>query len=261
MKYIRIVMYYTRMCIMREMLFRTNFIIRIITDLSWLLGTLVFLNIVTSHYETIAGWETDSLYILFGTHCIVNYLFTAFLLINGLNLGMNINSGELDQILLKPLPAGFSVSFKTVDLSGIVQVLIGIGIVWWGCKKTARTITILSFVVYLIQIICGVLIVYGMFFSLMYTAFWFKKTQGLESIHYSTYDFRSFPAEIYPLKIRFVFTLIIPLTLVANPAAKTLIFGTTIIEVTSSIATAFVWIGISSITLLRGLQRYRGSGG
>ena len=33
MKYIRIVMYYTRMCIMREMLFRTNFIIRIITDL------------------------------------------------------------------------------------------------------------------------------------------------------------------------------------------------------------------------------------
>lgn len=260
MRYVRIVMYYTKMCIMREMIFRANFIVRIFTDLSWLLGTLILLKVITEQYGTVAGWDSNALYILFGTHYIINYLLTAFLLINGLMLGRNINGGGLDQVLLKPVPSIFAVSFQIVDLSGLVQILIGAVMVWWGCKTSACTFNMLSFVVYLVQIFCGILILYGMFFSLMYTAFWFKRTQGIEGIFYSTYDFRSFPAEIYSTKTRFVFTVILPLTLVANPAAKTLIHGASLTGFVSSIAAAVVWLGISSFILSRGLRRYRGAG-
>lgn len=260
MRYVRIIIYFTRMCLMRETLFRTNFIIRIFTDLAWLFGTLVFLKIITGRYESIAGWNVNTLYILFGTHYIINYLMTAFFIINGIMLGPNINGGMLDQVLLKPVPAIFAVSFGLVDLSSFVQIFIGGVMVWWGCTTSMCEITLLSFVIYLIQIICGVLILYGMLFSLMYLAFWFRRTQGLEQIYYSTYDFRSFPAEIYPVKVRLIFTVIIPLTLVANPAAKTLVFGPSLIGLVSSITAAIVWVGISGIILSRGLWRYRGAG-
>ena len=100
---------------MREMMFRVNFVVRFLTDLSWLLGSLMLLKVLTSQYGTIAGWDSNTLYILFGTHYIINYLMTAFLLINGLILGGNINGGGLDQVLLKPLPSVFAVSFQIVD--------------------------------------------------------------------------------------------------------------------------------------------------
>lgn len=260
MRYIRIVMYYVKMCIMREMMFRVNFIVRFLTDLSWLLGSLMLLKVLTSQYKTIAGWDSNTLYILFGTHYIINYLMTAFLLINGLILSGNINGGGLDQVLLKPLPSVFAVSFQIVDLSGMVQVLMGVVMVLWGCKTSACTVTLLVFMVYIVQIICGVMILYGMFFSLMYSAFWFKRTQGIESIHYSTYDFRSFPAEVFPPKVRFVFTILIPLTVVANPAAKTLVDGVTINGLGLSLIEAAIWVCISCFILSRGLRRYRGAG-
>lgn len=260
MRYIHIIIRYVKMCVMREMMFRVNFIVRFLTDFSWLFGSLMLLKVFINQYGSVVGWNSNTLYILFGTHYIINYLMTSFLLVNGLALGGNINGGGLDQVLLKPLPSVFAVSFQIIDLSGMVQVLIGTGMVWWGCKTSACTVTLLAFMVYILQIICGVLILYGMFFSLMYSAFWFKRTQGIEDIYYSTYDFRSFPAEIFPRKVRFVFTILIPLTVVANPAAKTLVGGVTIKGLGLSVMGAAIWVSISCFILSRGLRKYRGAG-
>jgi len=220
----------------------------------------MLLKVITGSYGNVAGWDSNTLYILFGTHYIINYLLTAFLLVNGLRLGWNINGGGLDQILLKPLPTVFAVSFQIVDLSGMFQILLGIVMVWWGCKTSACTVNLLTFLVYIVQIICGVLILYGMFFSLMYLAFWFKRTQGIENIHYSTYNFRSFPAEVFPPKERFIFTILIPLTVVANPAANTLLHGVNMKGLGLSLIEATIWVYISCFILSRGLRRYRGVG-
>ncbi|WP_460644377.1 ABC transporter permease [Lacrimispora brassicae] len=260
MRYVRIVVQYTRMCIMREMLFRTNFIIRMFTDLAYFVGTLIFLKVIVQHFEFISGWDVNSLYILVGTHYIINYLMTAFFMVNGLMLGYYINEGGLDQVLLKPLPAIFAVSFRIVDISGLIQILIGVIIVWWKCSTFGYNITFYACVIYIIQIICGVLILYGMYFTLMYSSFWSRRSQGLEKIYYATYDFREYPAEIYPTKIRWLFTFIIPLTVVANPAARTLAFGPSLSGLVGSVITAIFWLGISKVILMKGLQRYRGAG-
>jgi ABC-2 type transport system permease protein len=248
------------MSIMRELTYRTNFIIRVFTDAAWLLGTLLFLEVFANNFHSILYWDTGALYILFGTHYLINTLLTAFLFVNGLLLGNYVNSGSFDSLLLLPVPTVFSISFRIVDLSGLIHILSGFAMLMWGCHLHRCHISIVSIIIYIAQVLCGVLVLYGIFFSLMYLGFWTKKTEGLENIYYATYSFREFPSEIFPYGIRLVLTFLIPMTIVANPAAKTLVLGPSVIGILSSIIGATACVGVSLTHLMFGLRKYRGAG-
>src|SRR3954454_18078213 len=100
----------------REMEYRGNFILMGLSNLAWMLLFLVLVLVLLSNVQSIAGWSLDQMLVLTGIFQVIN-ASTFLLFENNMNkLSEQLNKGELDYVLLKPLDAQFLVSTRFLSL-------------------------------------------------------------------------------------------------------------------------------------------------
>ncbi len=87
----------------------------------YMIVTVLFINILYSNVKTIAGYDKDEmLFFIFIAQLI--FIFTwMFSIRNIQDLIAEVNSGEIDLILSKPVPSLFYVSTKTIDIFSITR--------------------------------------------------------------------------------------------------------------------------------------------
>lgn len=234
-KYLAVFVTFMRNSLLREMTFRSHFVIESIASLSWPLMNLGFYKLIFLYTREIGantGWGEYEFYAFLSTTMIVNSLVQAFFMPNCEEFSELIRTGGLDFALLKPIDTQFLVSLQRVSWSSLANLLLGVGLLIVSViALTTRAespvgIPPWAFLAYPLFVICGVAILYSLMIALSAMSIWMGRNQSLYDFWFYITNFSRYPMEIYSGKwgspLRFGFTYVIPVLVVVNVPARIL---------------------------------------
>ncbi|MHB9007348.1 MAG: ABC-2 family transporter protein, partial [Limisphaerales bacterium] len=105
-----------RNSVVREMGFRTNFLLWIVVEMLWFALQVAFIAVIYQHTDRIGDWSQWQVVLLVGASHFIQQVFTGLFLSNCSNLSELVRTGRLDFLLLLPVNTRFLVSFRQVDL-------------------------------------------------------------------------------------------------------------------------------------------------
>jgi ABC-2 type transport system permease protein len=233
--YSRVFLTFARNSLIRDMTFRSNFVLDCISSLSWLLMNLGFYLIVFYHVKSIGvetGWGRNEFFVFLATTWLINSIIQAFLMPNAQEFSELIRTGGLDFALLKPIDTQFLISFRKVEWSSLSNFVLGLIILTYALFQLAsRTDPVwhwswLGLSLYFMYITCGVLLMYSLMICLAATSIWLGRNQSLYDFWFYITNFSRYPMEIYQggwgLPLWFTFTFIVPVLVVVNVPARLL---------------------------------------
>lgn len=226
---------FARNSLVRDMTFRSNFLLDCVSSVSWLLMNLGFYLIVFHHVKSIGvatGWGQNEFYVFLATTWLINSLVQAFLMPNAQEFSELIRTGGLDFALLKPIDTQFLISFRKVEWSSLSNFFLGVIILIYAMVQLSyRTDPVWSVgpglvLLYMAYILCGVVLLYSLMICLAATSIWLGRNQSLYDFWFYITNFSRYPMEIYQsgwgIPLWYAFTFIIPVLVVVNVPARLL---------------------------------------
>ncbi len=233
--YWRVFWTFARNSLVRDMTFRTNFLVECVTSMAWALMNVGFYVIVFQHAKMIGyqtGWGRYEFFVFLATTWFVNSIVQALFMPNAEQFSELIRSGNLDFALLKPIDTQFLISFQKVDwsaFSNLITAGVLLGVSLWGLTQRttgALEISPWMLVLYPFYIGCGVAIMYSVMISLASTSIWLGRNQTLYDFWFYITNFARYPMEIYNRgwgkPLWGLFTFVIPVLVVVNVPARLL---------------------------------------
>lgn len=228
--YLRVFAIFARNSLVRDMMFRTNFVIETISGLSWALMNLGLYWLIFEHVSSIGagtGWGKYEFYIFMGTTWIINSILQAFFMPNAEEFSELIRTGGLDFAMLKPIDTQFLISFRKIHWSSLASLLLGISLIALSLNYIENwTFEPVILLLYPFYVACGVTILYSLMICLAATSVWLGRNQTLYDFWFYITNFSRYPMEIYSrgwgLPLLIIFTFGIPVLVVVNVPARLL---------------------------------------
>lgn len=213
-----------RYSVTREMQFKANFLLWIVVEALWFALQLAFMSVIYGHTESIAGWTRWQVVLLVGASHFIQQLFTAFFLTNISDISEHIRTGRLDFMLLLPVNTRFLVSFRKVDLGAFVNAASAVGVMVWALRHLGHTPGAIEIASFALLCLAGIVIHYSLMILLASVAFWVVRAQSVVWGYYNLFNIARIPEGAYPQGwFRRVFTFVLPMILVSNVPAQTLL--------------------------------------
>lgn len=223
--YFGVFLTFARNSLIRDMTFRTNFIIEVISSMSWMIMNLGFYTLVYQFTPNIAAWGKYEFFVFIATTMFVNSLVQAFFMPNMQELSELVRTGGMDFALLKPIDTQFLISLRRVNWSSLGNFFVALLLLTYSLPRIEDLqLTIWQFVLYPIYIVLGVFILYSVMITLAATSIWLGRNQSLYDFWFYITNFSRYPMEIYKGKwgtpLKDVFTFVIPILVVINVPAR-----------------------------------------
>jgi ABC-2 type transport system permease protein len=233
--YFSVFVTFAKNSLIRDMTFRSNFVLDCVSSLSWLLMNLGFYLIVFWHVRTIGvgtGWGPNEFYVFLATTWLINSIVQAFLMPNAHEFSELIRTGGLDFALLKPIDTQFLISFRRVEWSSLSNFFLGLLILGYAMFRLSGRLEPpwspgwVSVLLYIVFIACGVAMLYSLIICLAATSIWLGRNQSLYDFWFYITNFSRYPMEIYQsgwgLPLWYLFTFFVPVLVVVNVPARLL---------------------------------------
>ncbi|HBZ84390.1 MAG TPA: hypothetical protein DEO44_01460 [Verrucomicrobia subdivision 6 bacterium] len=241
----------------RELAFRANFFVWVIVELSWFVLQLAFVDVVYQHVDSIAGWSRPQMIVLVATNQLIQQIFTAFLMPGLVKLPELVRDGKLDFVLLKPAPPQFLISTSQLEIGPLANALIAMAVVVFALQELQITPSLPSILLYGLLILAGLLTHYALLLSLVSLTFWIVQAESVLLGYYSIFQVARLPREAATGWFRIFFTFALPLLLVANIPAATLLHGFQILPILLFLLTCLTAALFASLFFHLGLRRYQ----
>ena len=142
---------------------------------------------------------------------------------NDPNIGrivQHIRKGTLDLILTKPVDSQFYISFRHIVFWPITDVLLGLGLVWYGGHLMGLAFSFSNLLWFLLMFLAALVTLYAIWMLLMTMSFWFVKVENLTFLFSSLFETARFPVNVYKGLLRIFLTYIFPVAVLTTfPAA------------------------------------------
>jgi ABC-2 type transport system permease protein len=214
--------------LVREMQFRGNFVIELLTHAFWFTMQVVLFRVIFGNVSTVNGWSRGEYFGFMATAMILNALMEAFFVPNLANLSEMVRTGGLDFALLKPIDTQFLVSFEKLDLGAFVQLLLPSGLLAYSLAQTGHLPTLGEAALYPVLLLLSVAIYYSLMLIFASTSVWLGRNQGLYEFWFYITIFARYPRDIYRGSwagdvLRFGFSFVLPILLVVTVPAEVIV--------------------------------------
>lgn len=244
-----------------EMAYKTNFFIKSLALITAdLIGPLVTL-LIYSNSSGIPGWSFEEFLLFQGTFIFVIGLSHFLLILIPYHVIENVREGTFDKILIKPYNPLLYLSFTSVDLEGIAEVLAGLFLIVYSFIKLNLVLFSLNTILYIFLIVMGLIFLYAAFVLMSALAFLFVKSFGLFDLFFKIMDVARYPLNIYEGGMRFLFTFIIPIGIVSFYPASVLLKGLNIIILIEILVPIGLFLIFSMWMWNKAIKNYTSAGG
>ena len=234
--YAKVFLTFARNSLIRDMSFRTNFILTCLSSMAWAGMNWGLFKIIYQFTDSIgrgSGWGENEFFVFLGTVWVINSLIQTFFMANAQEFSELIRTGKLDFALLKPIDTQFLISFPRVNWSQVPNGLLGLFLIIHSLSLLAADPTkglhlspgiLLTFVFF---VVCGALVMYSVMIVLASTSIWLGRNQNLYNFWFYITNFYRYPMEIYQRNVVGwtlwgTFTFIFPILVVSNVPARVL---------------------------------------
>ncbi len=228
--------------VIREMMFKGNFLLWIVVEVAWFAMQLGFISVLYLHTEAIGTWTKWQVVLLIGASHFIQQMYQTFFLVNCLNLSELVRSGKLDFLLMLPVNTRFLLSLRQLDLGGLVNAAFAVAVMVYAAGKLELALTWSRLLVFLGLCGLGVGIHYCLMFTLATVSFWTVRAQGIVHGYYNLFNIARMPDEAFARGsvFRSVFTFVLPVLLISNVPVRLL---------TERLTPASVWL-LAGMTLI-----------
>jgi len=226
--YLRVFRTFARNSLVRNMTFRTNFILETITSLSWVAINLAFYLLIFQYTGMIGtGWGKWEFFLFLSTGLLINSTVETLFMTNADEFNELIRTGGLDFALLKPIDTQFLVSLQRIDWSSAGNFVFGLVLLVYSLFQLGYVPGPVEVLLYPLYVACGVSILYSLMIAMAASSVWLGRNQNLFDFWFYITNFARYPMEIYsgPIgtPLRWFFTFIIPVLVVVNVPARLLV--------------------------------------
>lgn len=221
-RYLSIYAALCRNSLMREMIFRANFLLWIVVDLLWFALQLCFISVIYLHTESIGSWTKWEVVLLIAASNFIQQIFQGVFLVNLTQLSELVRTGKLDFLIMQPVNTRFIVSFRQIDLGGFVNATVAAVVMSYAVVQLGIRPGPAAIFGFLCLCGVGVIIHYSLMLLLAAVSFWTVKSQGIVWGYYNLFNVARMPDEAFRGWFRAFFTLAIPMLLVSNVPARVL---------------------------------------
>src|SRR6476660_6954852 len=231
--YLGVFLTFARNSLVRNMMFRANFLIECLSSVTWTMMNLGFYLLIFRYTSSIGkdtGWGEWEFFAFLATTMLVNSLVQAFFMPNCEDISELIRTGGLDFALLKPIDTQFLISLEKIDWSSLANFLAGLVLLLVSLFHMATrpeqplVLTPIAVLLYIFYVLCGVAILYSLMISLSATSIWLGQNRSLYDFWFYITNFSRYPMEIYSGRygtpLRLACTFIIPVLIVVNVPAR-----------------------------------------
>ncbi len=227
-RYWRVWLMFLKVSLSREMIFRLNFLIEVVTTCFWIAAQLLLFQIIFGYVSKIRDWSQPEYYGFMATGMLINAFVEMLFMPNCANLSEQIRTGNLDFAIVKPIDTQFFVSFQTVDISLLAQVAVSLGLLVYSVTASHVTVTLVSVLVYMFLVAVAVGFFYGMMIALASAAVFMGRNQGLYDFWFYVTSFARYPGDMYRQGVVgevfwFGFSFVIPILLVVTVPSRVLL--------------------------------------
>ena len=246
-----------RNSVTRELGFKANFLFWLLVEMVWFGLQLAFIGVIYQYTESIGDWTKWEVVMLVGASHFIQQLFQAFLLVNCAQLSELVHTGKMDFYLLFPVNTRFLVSVRHIDLGGFVSAASGLAVMIYAARQMHLTPSLLQIGAFAVLSVAAIIIHYSIMFLMATCSFWTVRAQGLVMAYYNLFSLTRVPGAAFSGAARAIFTLFIPVLLVANVPVKALL-GTvgSISEIALLLTMSLACFLVSSFVWRAALRRY-----
>lgn len=220
--------------------YRGDFVFWGAVSVMWTVFHFFFLSLLVNANGSISGWSRDEIFVLMSIYTIYDAFTWSFFYFNMQRYMRRVFTGELDMFLLKPVDAQFMLSVEHNSYNNLFRLVIGIGMLVFSLSRLQQSITVLSFVLFLILLLFGFILLYSIWFFIATFAFWVERLNNLNDVIPSLRKLSQFPRSVYTGISSFLFCIVFPIVLITSIPAETLMnkssLGWNIYFMASSIA-------------------------
>jgi ABC-2 type transport system permease protein len=245
-----------RYSVIRTMMFRADFIMWSLVELFWMGVNLLLIAVVYQHTDSIAGWGPWEMTLIVGTSMLVQRLLMGLFWTNLFEMGRNVRSGHFDFFMAQPGSPLFMVSTRKIDLDGFLNAPLALAVVLYAGHRLGLHPSAAQVALYAVFVICGLAIHYSTLLVLVSLVFWLQSAKGLEGGYFGVNEFSRLPREALRGVAAVIFVYTLPVIIVTNVPARTLLYGVDWSAALWLICAALFWLTIAVIVFNRGLRRY-----
>ena len=244
--------------LMSQLEYRANFFSGIAMELGYFLAKIVYMIVIYKTNVPINGLTPDEVLVFFGTYMVATGPYAGLYLMNLFDIGRQVQTGELDLLLVKPVSLQFMLTLKRSDMSLFTtDVLLGIAAITVGLSRMAVSVSLLDILGFLGYLASGSLIAYSMFLLPQVLAFKLVKTDALAGRVDSSWDFNNLPMGIYNRLIQQIGVFVLPIFVITNFPALFILKKMDPLYAVWGIVGPILWFVASSYLFHRGLKHYQ----
>lgn len=243
------------MSLKRDLAFRTNLLFQLLLAVTGTGAALFAVGIVYTRTETLGGWQAGEAIVLIGTFTIVSGLLQTFIEPNVTWFNQRIETGQLDDILLKPVSSLFLASLGRHSPFGLIQIVVGTIVVTGGVRELGEGFDMVNGIAWLALLVTSFALTWASRFLIAMLALWVPGL-ALDVVYDGVWQFGRYPVTIYNPPVRFVLTWVFPFALITTLPAQVLTRGVSVPVLALSLGLGVAAVALIQLAWNAGLRRY-----
>lgn len=202
--------------LMRAMEFRTDFLFWGFVSVMWSIFNVFFFALILNVSDSIAGWSRAEMYVLLAIFTIIDAFTWSFFYHNMSEYTRIVFSGELNNVLTKPLDTQFILMTQSNSYNNIFRLLLGIIMLFWALNQLPEPFTMMQLLVSLVLTGISLLFIYFLWFTISTLSFWVEKLDNINEVIPTFRRVFQVPADVFTGLASTLMTVILPLGLVTT---------------------------------------------
>lgn len=245
-----------RSSLVREMEFRANFFLGIIREFAWLGVFVLVIQVIFSNTESLAGWSKPQMLILLSLSRMIEGLMQTLFINNIATLPATIQKGNLDYLLVKPLPSQWQAAFQHITIYNFGNVLAGMILLVYTFITYKLSLSFTAVAATLLLGVVGMALYYSVLIITASLGFWLERFQAFWAINHLISEPLTMPFDIFPRAVRIPLTYFLPIAFVVFVPAQALTGRLVWWQIPVAILIAAIFLTLANVVWRAGLRRY-----
>ncbi|MEG0793508.1 MAG: ABC-2 family transporter protein [Lachnospiraceae bacterium] len=237
-------------------MYKRDFVFMSISNIAFLLGSILFWYLVTNVGFAVEGWTFSKL-LVYVAYSELFYGFHQNIFGIASSYWKAIYTGFFDVQICRPMDTRFRLIFLNADFGGIVFSFIKFLVILAVSKESFGIVPLLIS----IAVVFWASLTFALIqFIFSYMAFWLHKVEAIVEISENLTLFNKYPLDIFPLVLRSIVTVIFPFYFFSTFPAKVVLEKYAVTQIVMGvillIANLIFWFILNKIVFQRGRMRY-----
>ncbi|MBN2101138.1 ABC-2 family transporter protein [Candidatus Dojkabacteria bacterium] len=259
-KVFRITKVFLGYSLQKAMAYRVNFFFLYLAVLVQSVGEVILLNVVLNQIDSVMGWGVYEILIVMGFAKIIEGI--AWMVYRGglMDFSENIRTGDIDNILLKPLDLQFLISIENFAFEETSGVIAGIVFVVVGVVGSETVLSVENVLGAILALSVGM--VFHYVFRLVYStvAIFTTALERATVLDVKFFELGRYPVQIFPRIVSKFLTYVIPIAFVGTIPAEMIVWGLDLKMVITGLVIEIVLLVGARSFLKWALRKYEGVG-